>query len=191
MGRSDPCNKAPVTKYLRQFAKNNSAKTISVLDLGIGEGDFGAIAKKTLPMTVKLTGVEIWTKYKHPQWKLYKKIHLVDIRTFLATEKKKYDLIFLIDVLEHFNKKDGAQVLKKLKELTKHALIISTPITNYPQGSYLDNPYEKHRYFWSDKKLEKEDFKQIFRKRVYTWQKKPRFSTLGIFVYESNTTKSK
>jgi len=169
MSRSDPCNKAPIKKYLRQFAKNNSAKTISILDLGIGEGDFGAIAKKILPMTVKLTGVEVCKKYEHPQWKLYNKIYLIDIRKFLFNKKKKYDLIFLIDVLEHFNEQDGKEILMKLKILTKHALLISTPITNYPQGAYLGNPYEKHKHFWSDKDLEKEGFKQIFRKRVYTW----------------------
>ncbi|HOI18643.1 MAG TPA: class I SAM-dependent methyltransferase [Candidatus Woesearchaeota archaeon] len=181
MGRSDSCNKEPVTKYLKQFSKN---KSISVLDLGVGEGDFGAIVKKVLPQA-RLTGVEVWKKYEHSQWALYDTLHMMDIRKYLQKRRNKRDVILLIDVIEHFNRQDGLKVLKRLQKMTNQSLLISTPITNYPQGKYLGNPYEEHKHFWSDKELEELGFKEIFRKRVYTWQKKPRFATLGIFVYES------
>lgn len=184
MGRSDPCNKEPIKQYLEKFAIKYRLKTLRVLDLGIGEGDFGVIAKNALSMKVNLTGVEIWDKYKNSQWDVYDKIYCMDIKDFLAKETEKYDIIFLIDVLEHFNKKDGETILKKIKKLANHFILLSTPITNYPQGDYLGNPYERHKYFWSDVSLQNEGFKEIFRKKVYTWQKEPKFAILGIFVYD-------
>jgi len=89
VSKSDPCNKYPITKYLINKIPSINKKSITVLDLGIGEGDFGAIIKKKVKKNIKLTGVEIWKPYKHPQWKFYDTIYFEDIRTFLKNNKKK------------------------------------------------------------------------------------------------------
>ncbi len=182
MSRSDPCNKKPVTKYL--FKKINSInKKITILDLGIGEGDFGAIIKN-ISQKVKLIGVEVWKAYKHPQWKMYNKIYFEDIRLFLKEDKNAYDGILLIDVIEHFNKTDGLRILNQVMQKANNFVVISTPITEYPQGEYNNNPYEKHKYFWSDSDLKSKGFKRIYNKKVYTYSKEPKYATLGIYVWE-------
>jgi len=184
VSKSDPCNKYPITKYLINKIPSINKKSITVLDLGIGEGDFGAIIKKKVKKNIKLTGVEIWKPYKHPQWKFYDTIYFEDIRTFLKNNKKKYDCVLLIDIIEHFNKRDGTRILSEIIKKANVFVVISTPITPYPQRDYNGNPYEKHKYFWSDTSLRGMDFRRIFIKRVYTYSKNPKYAHLGIYVLE-------
>jgi len=183
MGRSDPSNKEPIEKHLILLSKSIRKKVVSILDLGIGEGDFGVMIREIFGKRANLHGVEIWKNYENENWFNYDKIFLMDIKNFLEEQTNCYDIVLLVDVLEHFGRDQGLKILNTVRNITKHCLILSTPITNYPQGTYLGNPYETHKYFWSDEGLIHLGFKELFRKNVYTWVKKPKFATLGIFIY--------
>src|SRR5690606_2815779 len=64
-----------------------------------------------------------------------------------------YDLILLIDVLEHFEKNDGILLLKTL--LQNHGcILVSTPKIPTPQQDAFGNVYETHRSAWSMQELQ-------------------------------------
>lgn len=130
----------------------------SVLDLGIGMGINGAAVRNWLDLgtkeanggkwRIKLDGVEAFSKYKNPTWNLYDKVYEVDIRKFIEM-KASYDLILMTDVIEHFEKEEGLQILQRLKEMCNKAVMVSTPAVWIEQGDAYGNKYEKHRSMWN------------------------------------------
>ena len=58
-------------------------------------------------------------------------------------------VIFLGDVIEHFEKDEGIRVLERSIELARQAVIIVTPRRQTPQGDSCGNPLERHRSHWT------------------------------------------
>ena len=135
-------------------------------------------------INAKITGVEIWKNYRNQKWECYDEIVIEDIRDYLKKVKKKYDIVLLIDVLEHFSQEDGIQVLKSLIKITKKLLVVSTPVRKYPQGSWRGNPHEEHKYIWSEKKLSTFGLKNIYSAWIPTFTFWPPITKLGIYVLE-------
>ena len=63
-----------------------------------------------------------------------------------------YDLVLLIDVLEHFNKEQGNSLLSKVIRNNKGA-IISTPKKVSNQKEAFNNKYEIHKSQWTKDEL--------------------------------------
>jgi hypothetical protein len=63
-----------------------------------------------------------------------------------------YDLVLLIDVLEHFNKEQGNSLLSKVIRNNKGA-IISTPKKVSDQKEAFNNKYEIHKSQWTKDEL--------------------------------------
>jgi len=182
MPRSYYSNRKPILKSIIDHINSENLTHISILDLGIGCGNFGKLIKKKLDVEIKLSGVEIWEKYENNKWDYYDEIIISDIRDYVKQTQQKFDIILFIDVLEHFNQEDGKNIITSLIRMTKRKLIISTPVTNYPQGSYRGNPYEEHKYFWSENEFEEFGFKKEFQKWIPTFSLRPLFSRLEIWV---------
>jgi hypothetical protein len=73
-----------------------------------------------------------------------------DIRTWLADEllmSGKYDIVFMIDVLEHLPKEDGITFLHELG-LIASMVLIWLPLGECPQEPYDNNPHQKHLSTW-------------------------------------------
>ncbi|MHA1721273.1 MAG: hypothetical protein ACTSXK_17275, partial [Promethearchaeota archaeon] len=60
----------------------------------------------------------------------------------------QFDLVIFGDVIEHFEKEKGHEVLKKLFEHTNN-IIVSTPNGFLPQGSWAENELEIHKSGWT------------------------------------------
>jgi len=58
-----------------------------------------------------------------------------------------YDLILLSDIIEHFDREKGEELLKLCK-LKSSKLLIVTPYTVSPQKDAFNNPFEEHKYQW-------------------------------------------
>ena len=137
----------------------------SVLDLGVGFGMNGAAVRNWLDLgtkeahggkwRVRLEGVEIFEKYKNPMWGIYDKVHITDIREFIDKDVK-FDLVVMTDVIEHFTKEEGTQILNRLKEIAAKAVMVSTPAIWIEQGAAYGNEAETHRSMWSC-----QDFRQL------------------------------
>ena len=132
----------------------------SVLDLGIGFGMNGAGVRNWLdlgiePFKTKLVGVEVFENYGNATWDLYDKVHLMDIRDYLK-DCEAFDTIIMTDVIEHFTKEEGIEVLEMMKAKCKVSCIVSTPGVWIEQGAYQGNEHETHRSLWTV-----EDFKGL------------------------------
>jgi hypothetical protein len=129
----------------------------SVLDLGIGMGFYGAVVRQWLdcgvkPWRTKLIGVEAWDKYRNPAWQLYDAVHLEPIERFLDRDlHPPFDGIIMLDVIEHFEKPKGEDVIRRARQRLTAAgqLIIATPGVWMEQGAAYGNEWERHRSLWT------------------------------------------
>lgn len=129
----------------------------SVLDLGIGYGINGAGVRNWLdygyePYDTYLVGVEAFPKYRSPLWDCYNTVHETTIHDYLAIEPVElFDCIVMTDVLEHFTKEEGVDLLSKLQNrLTPDGfLLVSTPAIWIEQGTVHGNVYETHKSLWN------------------------------------------
>ena len=79
-------------------------------------------------------------------YKIYSNIYICNILDFIPNIK--YDLILMIDVLEHFTGEQGEQVLKMIIENSESA-IITTPVQVMEQNVVNNNKFEIHRSQWT------------------------------------------
>jgi predicted TPR repeat methyltransferase len=128
----------------------------SVLDLGIGMGFYGVAVRQwldsgILPYRTLLHGVEAWDSYRNPCWNVYDHVFVGRIEDFLAASVIQYDAILLMDVLEHFDKPAGANVLERAFErLTPGGVfLVVTPAIFESQGAVHGNEAEVHRSLWT------------------------------------------
>ncbi len=130
----------------------------SILDIGVGFGKYGFLAREYLELWNgkgeyhlrhrKIHGIEVFKDYITPVHDyIYDRIHMGDAARLLPTLEERYDLILLIDILEHFDFEEGARVLKESQKRGKN-ILISVPNYMAPQQDSFGNPYETHRFQW-------------------------------------------
>lgn len=132
---------------------------MSILDIGTGFGKYGVLCREYLELwdgrhnysqfLRRIDGVEVFGDYITPLHKfVYNNIYVDDIMEVLDKIETKYDLILLIDVLEHFEKHRGEVLLQKI--LRKNdGVLISTPKKPSIQKDAFGNVYETHRSEWT------------------------------------------
>lgn len=139
-------------------------KPKSILDIGTGFGKYGVLCREYLELwdgrqkyefTRRIDGVEVFGKYITPLHKfVYNNIFSEDIIELIDRLDFKYELVLLIDVLEHFNKDQGKWLLETI--LSKSTgILVSTPKNPSPQKDAFDNIYETHRSKWTKDELSK------------------------------------
>jgi len=146
-----------------------------VLDVGFGFGKWGLLLREYLEYfgqsgkpadsrTVVIDGVEVFPPYiGRIQRAIYDSIYEGDIVVILPRiASDSYDLVMLIDVLEHFDKSQGSNVLKECQRVGK-AVIVSTPSGWFAQGAAYGNPYEVHKALWTRKDLKQAGARFVFR----------------------------
>ena len=143
-----------------------------LLDIGVGFGKYGYLSREYLELwdrrdniyddwKRRIDGIEVFVKYISPVHNLiYNNIYIGNAIDILPTLNVKYDLILLVDVLEHFHCKDGLLLLQECEKRSRNVLI-SVPIDMNPQEDSFGNPYEKHKFQW-----EKKHFK-MFRNKFF------------------------
>lgn len=130
----------------------------SVLDIGVGMGQFGLHLRQALDIArgrltkpewkLQLDGVELFEPYRNPLWDYYyDRVTIADARTHLDQLTRSYDLILMCDVIEHFNRDDALKLLAVARQKAKWVLV-STPDGEYPQGAMHGNDAETHRSTW-------------------------------------------
>jgi hypothetical protein len=135
----------------------------SILDVGTGFGKYGLLCREYLELwdgrenysqfLRKIDGVEAFENYITPVHEfVYNRVYVKDILKLMNELEFSYDLILLVDVLEHFKKLEGNLLLTKILANNTGALI-STPKYPSNQKDAFKNVYEVHRARWTKQEL--------------------------------------
>lgn len=130
----------------------------SLLDIGVGFGKYGFLSREYLELwnsgndylhwTRQIDGIEAFEKYLTPvHHQVYNTIFIGDALSVLPGITHRYDLILMIDVLEHFSFEDGKKVLEQCCRCGRN-ILVSVPAMMSEQGEVYGNPYETHKYQW-------------------------------------------
>lgn len=139
----------------------------SVLDCGVGFGLYGALCRQIMDgqngrcsrkrWRDTIVGLEVWGNYRNPAWECYDAVWLLKIENYHSN----FDLVLLIDVLEHFEAHEGRTLLRDMVKQNKH-VIVSVPNGRMDQGATFGNPYERHLHtFHGVEEFEPYNFKLI------------------------------
>ena len=133
----------------------------SVLDLGIGMGFYGAVVRQWLdygvrPWRTRLVGVEGFAAYRNPCWDLYDEVVVSSIGDYLVASTETWDAILLLDVLEHFEHDEGAQILEAARRrlAPDGRFFVGTPAIWMEQGAVYGNEFERHHSLWTGDELQ-------------------------------------
>lgn len=135
----------------------------SVLDIGVGFGKYGVLCREYLELwdgredyhtfLRQIDGIEAFEDYLTPLHRyIYNHIYIGKAQDLIKTLTTSYDLVLLIDVLEHLRESEGRAFLKHI--LSHHqGILISTPKHVEHQNEPFHNPYEAHISEWTLSKL--------------------------------------
>ena len=126
-----------MSKILRDHTNQdiyNFFQNKQVLDLGCGTGEF---LNNYFEMGAQCTGIDIEKNFKLKNKKNFN-LYNLDANTFLKNCKKKFDIIFLFEFLEHLEEGDKHKLFKSLiKILNKNALIFVSTLNKNLLSKYL------------------------------------------------------
>ena len=136
---------APICKEIHRLQPQD------VMDLGVGAGKYGVLAREALDgiwgrlqprhWTHVIEGYEVYEPYRNPAWESYDVVHMAD---FSGADIHGWDLVLMIDSLEHLEPEQGKAFLAGLVEYNKH-IIVSVPNGPMPcDEPVYGNHYERH-----------------------------------------------
>jgi hypothetical protein len=142
----------------------------SILDVGVGFGKWGHLFREYTDVLeaehepsryqrknwrVRIDGIEGHAAYVTPMHRfLYNRIHIGDAAKLLP-RLPPYDLIFLGDIIEHFDRAAGLALLRTAHAKARKAVIVSTPRFETEQEDLCGNELERHRSLWAAKDFRK------------------------------------
>lgn len=144
-----------------------------LLDIGPGFGKYGVLAREYLELwdgrnqysdwQHRIDCIEGHEKYITSLHRyIYNNIYTGDAARILFDLETRYDLVLMIDVLEHFEHSEGLKILQYLSQGESH-ILISTPKFVNPQEDVFENPFEKHRSGWKKKHFRSFNSRFFFR----------------------------
>jgi 2-polyprenyl-3-methyl-5-hydroxy-6-metoxy-1,4-benzoquinol methylase len=153
---SDPGNLTTIARTICH------SRPTSLLDLGCGFGKYGVIAREYLDIEpgrirkedwrTRIVGVEGFEGYRNPLWDVYTTVH---IENFTEMQYSGFDLVLLVDSLEHVEKSVGYDLLRNLLEHNKQVLVSCPFGRNYcEQGAVNGNELERHKAHWTPQDFE-------------------------------------
>lgn len=175
------------------FLKHLCGNPKTVLDLGCGDGE---LMQTIVDKKWKITGVDIYDKsLKKAKAKgIYEELikgDLVKTCEKLAKDKKKFDLVFCSQVIEHISRKEGEKILGLAEKLSKDKIYFGTPrgFMNQPEEFIKGNPYQYHKSGWTIEDFKKRGYKVYgigfypsWRENGLARSSKKAFAFLGVIV---------
>lgn len=128
-----------------------------VLDVGCGGGKFGVFFRFALDEVfgpeaaaeVTIDGLDAVDSVL-PRWRsAYDTIYKCSLTEAIPT-LAEYDLIYLGDIIEHFQKDEGHALLSGLLARTRLGVLLNTPLHFLEQGALNGNAFERHVSLWTE-----------------------------------------
>lgn len=136
----------------------------TILDLGCGDGNLMELLANGKKW--KVTGVDLYRKNVEAasQRKLFTKVFRADIVKFVKQQiinKKKYDVVFCSQVIEHIDRKKGEELLSLIESITRQRIIVGTPreFMEQPLAYLGNNAHQVHKSGWSEEDFRKKGYK--------------------------------
>ncbi len=128
-------------QYMSKILRDHSGQDIyeffknkKILDLGCGTGEF---LNNYYGMGAECSGIDIENNFKIKN-KINFKLINIEANKFLKNCKKKFDVIFLFELLEHLEEQDKYQLFENLiKNLNKNAYIFISTLNKNLLSKYL------------------------------------------------------
>ena len=128
-------------QYMSKILRDHSGQDIyeffknkKILDLGCGTGEF---LNNYYGMGAECSGIDIENNFKIKN-KINFKLINIEANKFLKNCKKKFDVIFLFEFLEHLGEQDKYQLFENLtKNLNKNAYIFISTLNKNLLSKYL------------------------------------------------------
>ena len=128
-------------QYMSKILRDHSGEDIyeffknkKILDLGCGTGEF---LNNYYGMGAECSGIDIENNFKIKN-KINFKLINIEANKFLKNCKKKFDVIFLFEFLEHLEEQDKYQLFENLtKNLNKNAYIFISTLNKNLLSKYL------------------------------------------------------
>ena len=128
-------------QYMSKILRDDSGQDIyeffknkKILDLGCGTGEF---LNNYYGMGAECLGIDIENNFKIKN-KINFKLINIEANKFLKNCKKKFDVIFLFEFLEHLEEQDKYQLFENLtKNLNKNAYIFISTLNKNLLSKYL------------------------------------------------------
>lgn len=146
-----PLGDSGAPKEIIFHISENNSQNVKVLDIGFGAGKLGCLIKENLNTSHwEIDGVDGWKANCHNadliSKKYYRNIWHCLAQDLSAEHLKSYDIICLLDVIEHLDAQTARSLIKFLFENLgeKSALFLSTPLWFYPQESVQTGDLEEH-----------------------------------------------
>jgi len=144
----------------------------SMLDVGVGFGRWGILFREFLEIWEHgkyegnwdriIDGIEIFPGYLQDYHKFfYNNIYTENALVHLRKTKKQYDLINCGDIIEHFTKDEGLELIDLCLQKGKYVLINIPVGENWEQEGTKENPHEAHRSMWHNKDFKKYKYFRI------------------------------
>jgi SAM-dependent methyltransferase len=136
--------------HARAIARWMDQDTRSCLDIGCGRGAFSLFRHyETIGCDIYSPNLAI-AKGKG----FYADLVHCDVRC-LPFKPKSFDITICIEVIEHLDKKEGLELIKRMEEMARRQVIITTPWGYYPLDERHDNPYLNHISGWLPEDFER------------------------------------
>jgi SAM-dependent methyltransferase len=131
----------------------------SILDVGIGYGRWGILAREMCDVwrqrvfpeqwQVEIIGVEAFERLVQPYHAVfYNEVLLGDGLAALDGMDRTFDLVILGDVLEHFDRQQAQELLTLARQKAFYTLLCVPLGADWQQKDSYGNPYERHRSRW-------------------------------------------
>lgn len=136
----------------------------TILDLGCGDGNLMELLADGKRWEV--TGVDLYGKNVKIASKrsIFIKVFRADLIKFVKKQikkKKKYDVVFCSQVIEHLDRKRGEELLALIDSIARQRVIMGTPreFMEQPHGYLGDNPHQVHKSGWLEEDFRKRGYK--------------------------------
>lgn len=117
-----------------------------ILDVGPGWGKYGLACREYLPGLQLLDAVEVPQGRLPTQPAIYDTVWIGDVCQAPEHFFSLYDLVIVIDVIEHLTLESGHDLLSRI-QCSGVEVLVSTPKVFIEQHDHA-NPYETHVSFW-------------------------------------------
>lgn len=141
-----------VVAYVDEVARELD-RPIRVLDVGVGRGKYGLILREYLgDRLAGIDGVEAEPRYlEQAPWlrAVYDTVLTDDVTTWAGPEFDLYDVVLMLDVLEHLDRGDAVRLLGRIRP----RVLVSTPVDFFQNPEAGEYPFETHRSHWTAEAL--------------------------------------